>query len=243
MGRSGPWLISVKTRVSGVPDYLPDYSCQGMFNSRIPVCCFLSLVSPLFLISSCHKWVEACRSQDWDQEMECMHGFPSLAFPYGERDYLRPSFDMDCLLTLWPVLLLVSSITCKVWSFDLYLKKLPCDTVCILTQSSINTLVPLETWVPLSFSLSLFISLSGWFSGAWKPAELIFLPGLSRPLREGALCLHEWYKPCPRALLVSCITQGILASFLLSLSYRRLRTTRFWSIKGLKHTPITIGPK
>ena len=160
MGRSGPWLISVKTRVSGVPDYLPDYSCQGMFNSRIPVCCFLSLVSPLFLISSCHKWVEACRSQDWDQEMECMHGFPSLAFPYGERDYLRPSFDMDCLLTLWPVLLLVSSITCKVWSFDLYLKKLPCDTVCILTQSSINTLVPLETWVPVSFFLSLFFSLS-----------------------------------------------------------------------------------
>ena len=26
--------------------------CQGMFNSRIPVCCFLSLLSPLFLISS-----------------------------------------------------------------------------------------------------------------------------------------------------------------------------------------------
>ena len=26
--------------------------CQGMFNSRIPVCCFLSLMSPLFLISS-----------------------------------------------------------------------------------------------------------------------------------------------------------------------------------------------
>ena len=26
--------------------------CQGMFNSRIPVCCFLSLLNPLFLISS-----------------------------------------------------------------------------------------------------------------------------------------------------------------------------------------------
>jgi len=29
--------------------------CQGMFDSRIPVCCFLSLLSPLFLISSCQK--------------------------------------------------------------------------------------------------------------------------------------------------------------------------------------------
>ena len=161
MGRSGPWLISVKTRVSGVPDYLPDCSCQGMFNSRIPVCCFLSLVSPLFLISSCHKWVEACCSQDWDQEMECMHGFPSLAFPYGERDYLRPSFDMDCLLALWPVLLLVSSITCKVWSFDLYLKKLPCDRVYILTQSSNKHPCSTRDLGPrVLLSLSLFLSLS-----------------------------------------------------------------------------------
>ena len=30
----------------------------------------------------------------------------------------------------------------------------------------------------------------------------------------------------------SCVTQGILASLLLSLSHRRLWTTRFWSIKG-----------
>ena len=42
--------------------------------------------------------------------------------------------------------------------------------------------------------------------------SLPFLPGLSRPLREDALCLCEWYKPCPWVLLVLCITQGILAS-------------------------------
>ena len=29
--------------------------CQEMFNSRIPVCCFLSLLSPLSLISSCQE--------------------------------------------------------------------------------------------------------------------------------------------------------------------------------------------
>ena len=144
---------------------------------------------------------------------------------------------MDCLLVLWPLLLLVSLVTCKVWSFDLYLKKLPCKTVYILTQSSIKhpcSTGDLGPRVLLSLSLSLslsLISLSGWFSGAWKPAELTFLPGLSRPLSEDALCLREWYKPCPRALLVFCITQGLLASFFLSLSYHQLQITRFWSIK------------
>ena len=42
-------------------------------------------------------------------------GFPSLDFPYGERDYLGPSFDMDCLLALWPLLLLVSLVN---WTFS-----------------------------------------------------------------------------------------------------------------------------
>ena len=36
-----------------------------------------------------------------------------------------------------------------------------------------------------------------------------------------------------------CVTQGILASFLLSLSYRQLRTTKFWSIKG----PQQVAPR
>ena len=48
------------------------------------------------------------RSMRWDA---CI-GFPSLSFPFGERDYLRPSFDMDHLLALWPLLLLASLITC-----------------------------------------------------------------------------------------------------------------------------------
>ena len=54
--------------------------CQGMFNSRIPVCCFLSLMSPLFLISSCQEWVSSkllpgLRSKRWDS---CI-GLPSFS--------------------------------------------------------------------------------------------------------------------------------------------------------------------
>ena len=105
------------------------------------------------------KPLPGLRSKRWDS---CV-GFPSLAFPYGERDYLRPSFDMDCLLALWPLLLFVSLVTPgKARSFDLYLKKLPCNMVYI-THTEFNK-APLfhqrlGSWCP-SFSLSLSIFLS-----------------------------------------------------------------------------------
>ena len=85
--------------------------------------------------------------------------------------------------------------------------------------------------VVLSFSFSLSLWLILW---SVETRQLTFLPRLSRPFREDALCLRERYKLYPRALLVLCITQGIPASFSLLLSYHRLRTTRFWSIKGLQ---------
>ena len=48
--------------------------CQGKFNSRIPVCWFLSLSSPLFLIRSCQEqaeWQAAPRTEI--KEMGCLH--------------------------------------------------------------------------------------------------------------------------------------------------------------------------
>ena len=51
----------------------------------------------------------------------------------------------------------------------------------------------------------------------WKPTELTFPPGLSRPPREDILCLLERYKSCVRALLVFHVTQGILVSLSLPL--------------------------
>ena len=95
-----------------------------------------------------------------------------------------------------------------------------------------------------SFSFSL--SLSGYFFGAQRPSEFTFLPGLLRPSREGALCLHpperapeasvNRARPVPGALLAFCVNQGISASFSPLLSYHRLQTTRFWFVKGLQHT-------
>ena len=79
--------------------------------------------------------------------------------------------------------------------------------------------------------------------------EFTFLPGLLRPSREGALRLHPIERapeafmnrasPVPGALLAfwNIRNQGISASFSPLLSYRRLQTTRFQSIKG----PQQIG--
>ena len=67
------------------------------------------------------------------------------------------SFLMDHLLALWSLLILASLVTCKVWSLDLYLKKL---LVYILLQNSINHLCFIRAWVPVSvfLSISLFLA-------------------------------------------------------------------------------------
>ena len=88
------------------------------------------------------------------------------------------------------------------------------------TPCWLKHLCSIRAWVPMSVYLSVFLSLSlslsvcvcvcvcisGWFSGAF------------------------WLIPC--SMKAGCVTQGILASFLLSLSHCRLQTTRFRSIKG-----------
>ena len=111
-----------------------------------------------------------------------------------------------------------------------------------------NTFAPSELWSPclsFSFSLSLSLSFSGWSPGVQRPSEFTFLPRLLRPSWEGALRLHPIERapeasvnrasPVPGALLAFCINQGISASFSPLLSYCRLWTTRFQSIKGPQH--------
>ena len=99
--------------------------------------------------------------------------------------------------------------------------------------------------VLLSLSLSLFLSLSGYFFGVQRPSEFTFLPELLRSSREGTLCFHPIERvpeasmnrasPMPGALLAFYVNQGTSASFSPLLSYRRLWTTRFQSIKGPQH--------
>ena len=70
------------------------------------------------------------------------------------------------------------------------------------TPCWLKHLCSIRALVPVSFFLSFSLSLSFYF---W---------------------LILW------SAKAGCVTQGILASFLFSLSHCQLRTTRFWSIKG-----------
>ena len=94
----------------------------------------------------------------------------------------------------------------------------------------------------LSLSLPLFFRLIPWSAEAlWVhfPARasktLLRRRSAPSPHREGAWGLREQSKPRVGALLAFCVNQGISASFYPLLSYLRLQTTRFQSIKGPQH--------
>ena len=99
-------------------------------------------------------------------------------------------------------------------------------------------LCSIRALVPVSFflSLSLSLSFSGWSPGAQRLSEFTFLPGLLRPSWEGTWGLREQSEPRAGALLAFCVNQGISVSFSPLLSYRRLQTTKFRSIKGPQQT-------
>ena len=95
----------------------------------------------------------------------------------------------------------------------------------------------------LSLSLSLFLRLIPWSAEAlwvhfpaWASKTLSRRRSAPSPYREGAWGLCEQSEPGARALLAFCVNQGLSASFSPLLSYRRLWTTRFRSIKGPQHT-------
>ena len=83
----------------------------------------------------------------------------------------------------------------------------------ILTEKSLKHLCSIRAWVPMSFFLSFSLSLTvlGWFLGAQRPVLLTFLPGLLRPSREGALCLHPPREGarCLRERCKSCVKDFI----------------------------------
>ena len=91
------------------------------------------------------------------KEVGCLHRIAFISFSIWWKGLFMTSFLMDHLLALWSLLILASLVTCKVWSLDLYLKKL---LVYILLQNSINHLCFIRAWVPVSvfLSISLFLA-------------------------------------------------------------------------------------
>ena len=104
---------------------------------------------------------------------------------------------------------------------------------------SIRALVPVSCFISLSlfFRLNLWSAETLWVHFPARASKtLSWRHSAPSPHREGAWGLREQSKPCTGELLAFCINQGISASFsLLYFLIGRLRTTRFWSIKGPQH--------
>ena len=110
---------------------------------------------------------------------------------------------------------------------------------------SIRALAP----VSFSLSLSLFFRLIPWSAEAlWvhfpARASKTLLRRLSAPSphQEGAWGLHEQSKPCVRDFIGFLRKpRNISLFFSPLLAYRRLRTTRFQSIKGVQQAPGALS--
>ena len=122
------------------------------------------------------------------------------------------SWDMDGLLTLWPLLIPCSlGNSCYTLGFLIFIivvRNFLYHSLYILIEKSLKHLCSIRAWVPVSVCLSL--SLPGWFLGVQRPVLLTLLPGLLRlsrrrsvpsPPQEGAWCLRERHKLCTKSFI------------------------------------------
>ena len=74
------------------------------------------------------------------------------------------SWDMDCLLTLWPLLIPCSiGDSCCTFGFLIFIiveRNFLYHSLYILTEKSLKHLCSISAWVPMSFFLSFFLALS-----------------------------------------------------------------------------------
>ena len=160
------------------------------------------------------------------------------------------SWDMDCLLTLWPLLSIVPLVTVTVclvfWSLSLS-KEISCTTAYIYSQKDHwSTFAPSELGSPCIFffcslSLSLFLSLQLiiWsvetrriHPPAWASKTPLRRHPVPSPPPAGALCLHEQCKPCVKSFIGSLHKPGNISLFLSFTFLLSTQTTRSGSIKG-----------
>ena len=157
----------------------------------------LFLINSLFLISFWQQkrveWHAPPRTEfrGWD-----MHESPSVNILLTTKllslDLL--SWDMDCLLTLWPLLIPYSlGNGCCTFGFLIFIiveRNSLYNSLYILTERSLKHLCSIRAWVPMSFflSLSLFLPLPEANSlEHGNPPSSFSCPGFQDPL-ERAPC-------------------------------------------------------
>ena len=135
-----------------------------MFNRRIPACCFLFLINPLFLISLCRRRVELHTALRTEVIVWYRLGSPLVNILFTTKLLsLNPlSWDMDCLLTLWPLLIPCSlGNGCCTFGFLIFIiveRNSLYNSLYILTERSLKHLCSIRAWVPVSFFLSLSLA-------------------------------------------------------------------------------------
>ena len=123
-------------------------------------------------------------------------------------------WDMDCLLTLWPLLIPCSlGDSCCTFGFLLFIiveRNFLYHSLHILTEKSLKHLCSIRAWVPMSFFLSFSFSLrlipwSAETGLAHSPARasktLSKRHPVPSPPREDAWCLCEWCKSCVKGFI------------------------------------------
>ena len=109
----------------------------------------------------------ACCSQDWGHGgMRHMRGFPSVNILLMTKllSHNPLSWDMDCLLTLWPLLIPCSldkgccMFGCLI--FIIVKRNSLYNSLYILTERSLKHFCSIKAWGPVSFFLSFSPSLS-----------------------------------------------------------------------------------
>ena len=200
----------------------------------------LFLTSPLFLFKRSRMLLPGTRVIVWDRLESPL---VNILFTTKLLSLDPLSWDIDCLLTLWPLLIPCSlGNGCYTLGFLIFIidkRNFLYYRLYIHTEKSLKHLCSIRAWVFLSLSLSL------------SPADFLEHRDLScslfcrasktlsrrRPvpsphLERAPLAFVSDASPVSRTLLVFCVNQGVSASFSLSLCYCRLQTARSRSIKG-----------
>ena len=146
------------------------------------------LTSPLFLFKRSRTLLSGTRVIVWDRLESPL---VNILFMTKLLSLDPLSWDMDCLLTLWQLLIPCSlGNGCYTLGFLIFIideRNLLYYSLYIHTEKSLKHLCSIRAWVPVSF---LSFSFFGWFLGVQRPILLTLLPGLLRLSREGTLCLH-----------------------------------------------------
>ena len=145
--------------------------CQGMFNRRIPTCCFSQVLC--FFSSG----AECCSQEPGSLWYRLESPLVNILFMTKLLSLDPLSWDMGGLLTLWQLLIPCSlGNSCYTLGFLIFIvvvRNFLYHSLCILTENSLKHLCSIRAWVPVSFFLSLSLSLE-----RRDPSCSLFCPGV-----------------------------------------------------------------